>query len=365
MSEARAEPKGEGKAEARAEPKPEGKPEGKAGGALQRRIYISLAKLLPAGYLKKIESLLLFSDIEAEPSVVAGAPIFYGAIAAPVLALFLTIVLSLSWIIGLILVPAIFLSAQAAVYLFLFYTMDRKAHFAEEMLPDALQLTASHIRAGLTPDKALLMAARPEFGVLEREIKWVAKQAVTGHDLAGALLGMNKRINSVLVKRTTSLISEGIKSGGELATLLEETAEDIRNAATLRNEIRSQVMMYVIFIFLAVGIGGPSLYAISTFLVENMAKISAGIDPAAFTTDVYAKSPIKFSQVAISIEFMIQYSIISVITSALVSGVTLSLIESGNAKNTMKYAPLLVAVGLITFLIVRSFISGSVGGLMG
>jgi archaeal flagellar protein FlaJ len=329
-----------------------------------RRLYISLAFLTPVSYRKNIEKLLLFSDIEAEPAVIVGAPIFYGLIAAPLITLFATIIFSLNILLALVLLPAIFFSIQAAVYLFLFYTMDRKAHFAEDMLPDALQLTASHIRAGLTPDKALLMAARPEFGVLEKEIKWIAKQAMTGKDLGEAILGMNSRVNSVLVKRTTSLIAEGIKSGGELATLLEETAEDIRNAATLRSEVRSQVMMYVIFIFLAVGVGGPGLYAISTFLVDSMAKISGGIDPSAFSTDVYSKSPIKFSAVSISIDFMIQYAVVSIITSAIVSGVTLSLIEGGNTKNTLKYAPILVAVGLITFFAIRILMTGSVGSMM-
>jgi flagellar protein FlaJ len=329
-----------------------------------RRLYISLALLAPESYRRTIEKMLLFSDIEAETNVVIGAPLFYGLIATPLAVLFLAIIFSLNIFLSILLLPAVFFSIQAAVYLFLFYTMDRKAHFAEEMLPDALQLTASHIRAGLTPDKALLMAARPEFGVLEREIKWVAKQAMTGKDLSEAILGMNNRINSSLVQRTTNLIAEGIKSGGELATLLEETAEDIRNAATLRNEVRSQVMMYVIFIFLAVGIGGPALYGISTFLVESMAKISGGIDPSAFSTDVYANSPIKFNQVSISLDFMVKYALASIITSAIVSSVTLSLIESGNTKNTLKYAPILVAIGVIIFLVSRAFISGSMSSMI-
>ncbi len=334
------------------------------GYGLMRRIYISLAGLTPASYRKHVQKMLAFSDIEIEPSVLIGAPIFYSFIASPFVALFATILFSLNALLGLALVPTTFFAVQAIVYLFLSYTVDRKANFADDILPDALQLTASHIRAGLTPDKALLMAARPEFGVLEKEIKWIAKQAVTGKDLADAILGMNERINSVLVRRTTNLIAEGIRSGGELATLLEETAEDIRNASTLRSEVRSQVMMYVIFIFLAVGIGGPALYAISTFLVESMTRISAGIDPSAFTTDVYSKSPIKFSQVSISIPFMIQYSLASIITSAIISGITLGLIEQGKAKAGLKYAPILVLVGIVTFLIVRSFVSGSIGTLI-
>ncbi len=329
-----------------------------------KRICITLGKLAPPKYILRIAELLRYSDIEAEPTILVGTGLFYGLVASPILSLFATIVFSLNNLFLLLLVPASFFSLQAGIYLYLYYTMDRKAQFCENLLPDALQLTASHIRAGLTPDKALLMSARPEFGILETELKLVAKQSVTGTDLASAILGMNQRINSSLVKRTTSLIAEGIKSGGELATLLEETAEDIRNASTLRAEVRSQVMMYVIFIFLAVGIGGPALYAISTFLVESMGRISGGIDPGAFTSDVYSKSPIKFAQQSIPIDFMIQYSIVSIITSALISGVTLSLIEGGNAKNTLKYAPILVLVGLIVFLATRAFVSGSVGSII-
>ncbi|MFH0961874.1 MAG: type II secretion system F family protein [archaeon] len=329
-----------------------------------KRVCISLGNLFPAAYRKQVKSLLTYSDIEADPTILTGTVAFYGILSSPIAAILITLLFGLNpWFLALIL-PAVFLSIQAGLYLFLFYTMDRKAQSCESLLPDALQLTASHIRSGLTPDKALLMAARPEFGILETEIKIVAKQSVTGKDLSSAILGMGERINSPLVKRTTRLIAEGIKSGGELATLLEETAEDIRNAATLRAEVRSQVMMYVIFIFLAVGIGGPALYAISTFLVESMGRISGGIDPASFSTDVYSHSPLKFSQTSISIAFMVQYSIASIITSAIISGVTISLIESGNSKNTLKYAPILVLIGLVVFFLVRSFVSGSVGSII-
>ena len=59
-----------------------------------------------------------------------------------------------------------FVSFQLLIYMWLLLSVDAKAKFVEKMLPDALQLMASNMRSGITSDKALLMAARPEFGPL-------------------------------------------------------------------------------------------------------------------------------------------------------------------------------------------------------
>src|SRR3989442_12692962 len=79
---------------------------------------------------------------------------------------------------------------------------DRKAEFIEKVFPDALQLMSANIRSGLTPDRALLLAARPEFGALETEIKRAAKEALTGKPLEEAMMEIPKRMGSKIVVRT-------------------------------------------------------------------------------------------------------------------------------------------------------------------
>jgi len=62
-----------------------------------------------------------------------------------------------------------------------------------------------------------LFSARPEFGILEKEIRLAASKAIAGEALEDALLSIGDRIKSRLVSRTFKLIVDGMRKGGELS----------------------------------------------------------------------------------------------------------------------------------------------------
>ena len=57
------------------------------------------------------------------------------------------------------------------------------------------------------------------------------------------------------------LLIEGLRAGGELASLLEQTADGLTNQNLIDKKIRASVGMYVMFIFSAVCFGSPLLYS--------------------------------------------------------------------------------------------------------
>lgn len=65
-----------------------------------------------------------------------------------------------------------------AAYLFFMLVADSRANQIETVLPDALQLISANVRAGMTIDRAIWLSARPEFGVLEEEIKMVGAKTM-------------------------------------------------------------------------------------------------------------------------------------------------------------------------------------------
>ena len=132
---------------------------------------------------------------------------------------------------------------------------------------------AANVRAGMTVDRAIWLAARPEFGVLEEELRRAGAKTVGGKPIKVALMDMTGRIKSDLLEKTFRLVIEGMESGGELAHLLEETADNARNSQGMRKEIKSSVTTYSIFIFFAAVLGAPALYAISLFFVQVMTKL--------------------------------------------------------------------------------------------
>ena len=177
---------------------------------------------------------------------------------------------------------------------------DATAKFVENVLPDALQLMSSNLRAGLTTDKALILSARPEFGVLSEEINNIGKKISLGEDIAKAMDEMTRQFKSEKLKKTFLLITSGLKSGGELTDLLDQTAENLRQEKFLDEKIRTNVLMYVIFIFAAIGIGAPILFGLSSFLVGVLEKNLSLIELPQTTT-----LPITFSKTTVSASFIL------------------------------------------------------------
>ncbi|MCX8166323.1 MAG: type II secretion system F family protein [Candidatus Micrarchaeota archaeon] len=154
---------------------------------------------------------------------------------------------------------------------------SKKSSSFDDYIPDFLNLMASHVRSGVTYDRALLLSSRKEFGQLAKEIDLAAKEIIAGKPLEQALLNMAKRIRSEKFSKSIRLVVEGVNSGGNLADLLEATAYDMRRFDSLRKDINSQLLSYAIFIFAAAAIGAPALYAVSTFLISIIIKISGEI----------------------------------------------------------------------------------------
>ena len=150
--------------------------------------------------------------------------------------------LILKWPPWLVFIVA-FAGFQITVYMWIGLNVDAKAKFVEKVLPDALQLMSSNLRAGLTPDRALLLSSRPEFGPLSEELNKVGREIAVGKEIDKALMKMTERIRSEKLTKTMLLIVSGLRSGGELASLLDQTARNLRAQEFVDQKIRSSIKM--------------------------------------------------------------------------------------------------------------------------
>ena len=260
----------------------------------------------------------------------------------------------------LIFVAAFFI-IQATIYAYLMLTADSRAKFVEELLPDALQLMSANLRAGMTVDKALLLAARPEFGQFQEDINRVGKEIATGKEFEVALMDLGQRIRSEKLRKTFQLIVSGVQSGGQIADLLEQTASNLRQKKLIDQRIRSSVLTYVIFIFAAIGFGAPMLFGLSSFLIEVITDIFGKIQlpPASVTAQI----PITFTKVTISPNFVNTYVITAMISTSILGSLIMGLIGQGNEKEGLKYIPILIVLTISLFFIVKFVIGSMLGGL--
>jgi flagellar protein FlaJ len=323
-------------------------------------LYTQVVRLLPKKLRQQFSELVNYSNIHSEPEDFLGFIIVFGIIFGCVCAYVVSALELTHPVIGFI---GSFIAIEALFYLFVSFSVDSKTRLVEEVLPDALQLMSSNIRAGLTTDKALLLAARPEFGPLSEELRRVGRETMTGRNFAYALSKTTKRIKSESLNRTIDLIVNSMKSGGKLADLLDKTANDLRDQDMVKKEISASVLMYVIFIFVAIAFGAPLLFAMSSFLVkmltQNMEIISKGMPVGEM-----AGAPISISKSSLKPEFINMFAIISLGVSSTFGSIIIGLILRGDNKSGLKYLPLLLLISIGLFLLGSYAMSTVFGGMM-
>ena len=321
-------------------------------------IFKTLMMILPRNLRKKIFDLVGAVN-STEPETMSGL-IFLGSIIAPLLITTLINIFT-GWNFFLVFF-GLFIIIASAIYMYLVLAADVKVKMIEELLPDALQLMASNLRAGISIEKALLLAARPEFGPLETELHLVAKEVATGKDFGKALKEMSIRIKSKSLDRVVELIISGLRSGGKLSILLENSAEDLMVQKIVKEKIKTNVEIYIIFIFIAAGIGAPLLFALSLFLVKVMIQNFGSID---IPQSVASSLPITIGKIQISTDFILKYILVSLSSTSVLASFMLGMIAKGKAKEGARYiiilATLSISLFFLTGLLLKAFFSGLFG----
>ncbi len=262
-------------------------------------------------------------------------------------------------IVGIVLgfgVPWMYLSIRA----------ERRKVKMEKTLPDALKLVSSNTRSGHTLEKAFLLSARDEFGPLADELRLTAMDMYGGRAVEDALKEMEGRIKSELFQETLKLLIDGIKAGGDKADLLDSSAQDIRNSLELRDEIKSSIRMYAIFIVMVAVIGAPILFSVSVYMAEvttdmwddaEMGEIEGGGMSSQIGFDIDFDAP------QVDVEFFNTFAYMAIATTNIFAALIISEINNGNVKSGIKYAPIFVTVSLLIYTGVNFGIGQALSGI--
>lgn len=247
----------------------------------------------------------------------------------------------------------------AFLNLFFFFKTSLKASARirkmEDVFPDVISLMASNLRSGITIEKAFLMAARPEFDPIDKEILKTGKEITTGQDIIRALQMMAQRVDSEKIEKVIMLIISGLKAGGNISDLLDETARNMKEKEVIEKKTRSTILMYVIFIFFAVGVGAPVLFSLSSVLVEVVIELTSNIPDLG----TQAQSlPFSFSEVSITANFVIYFSLLFMSITDLISCLVIGLVNKGEGKSGLKFFIPLLILSWGLFFVLRLVLSG-------
>ncbi len=251
----------------------------------------------------------------------------------------------------------VFLASFFFLEIFSYFNISLKAmkrrRKMEEVFPEFIQLMSSNLRAGMTVDQAFLSSARKELEPLNAEILKAGKEVTTGKDIIAAFKDMSKRIGSEKIDKVIYLIISGLKAGGNIANLLETTASNMREKEFLEKRASSNVLMYIIFISVAICIGAPLLFGLSSILIEIIIKLTSQL-PSVSTSQI--SLPFTLSTININPRFIIYFSLIFLIFTDIISSLVIGLVNKGDEKYGLSFLLPLIIFSVAVFFGVRLFL---------
>lgn len=264
--------------------------------------------------------------------------------------------------------PGIALLLFGLVIYWLKMVSQSKAKQAENALPDALELIASNIKAGMTTERALFESAREEFGPLSKELKTASRKIITGQRTDIALGDIPKRIKSPLLERTIELLIQGIRSGGQITDLLFQISDSIREENATKEEIKANISMYIMMIFITATFGAPLLFGISSYIVgvvsESSMREVSGELPTSASVGVAGRITslaLEQSKEKVSEEFIVLFAELALLITAVFSALTIGIIQIGSEINGVKFIPVILVVSFVLFFFVRGFLEQMIG----
>lgn len=243
------------------------------------------------------------------------------------------------------------------VYFYLNMKIYGRVQNMETNLPDYLTLVSTNLKGGLSFEKSLWSAIKPEFGILSKEMTLVSKKVLTGTEVKIGLNELMKKYDSPSLKRSINLIIGEVESGGKIADVIDRVIENLKKTAILKQEMAASTTTYTIFMVAIVLFITPALFALAQQLLQIIIGVTKNIGVAATGTSG-ALGGLAFSESDIDPKDFKTFCLIAIGIISTFSSMIVSIISRGNIKGGIKYIPLFIFISILLFLLISNTLAG-------
>lgn len=151
----------------------------------------------------------------------------------------------------------------------------RREKRIQSQIPDFLKKIASTNETGMTLAESIELISRDSSGELSREIRKVWRDIDWGIDIGDALIRFANRIQTHLVTRAMTLLTRAVESSGSVSDILRVAARDASTYEMLKRERATNMMIYVVIIYISFLVFAGIIYVLSTTFLAEMAAAGA------------------------------------------------------------------------------------------
>ena len=285
--------------------------------------------IIPDRYLVSLQENLVRAGMYVKASELLALVLLVGVVLCIVVFLLFQLIginPIIGGVIGL-LIPGI------AIFVWIFFMMERRVDRIEQGTPDFLRQISSLLRSGVGIETALEDISKHGRGPLTDELKRAVIEIKIGSTFEEALLSMGERLQSKNLDRTFRMILEGRRVGGSLSDVIETVAEDLRAVLALKRERRANVMMSVMFLLIAAIIAAP--FALGMIMSYS-----------SFIGSLGKPNPLAEASLIASSGYIIIHSIIA--------GLLMGIVLYGSARKGIKYAIILAPAAFGIFYVIQT-----------
>lgn len=244
------------------------------------------------------------------------------------------------------------------------YSPYQKAKQIEDLLPEALELLSSNLKAGLTTREALKLLITDQYEPLASEISLIMAKESMGMPLEDALIESTTRIESDLYRKVLQTVSRGIAGGSDLEEVTKSLATNIQDIRNMKQKIRSAAMGYKAFLTFSSLIAAPFLFALSTFLIKTLTTLT---EEASAGASAGAGIPSSFMAIGGSlppVDTLTTFFISMIILTSVSTSIGVGIVSKGHIMEGVKMSPIFITVALLVYWIGGKLISVFIGGVI-
>ena len=296
------------------------------GGGIATGLVSIIERVLPERWLKRYELLIYSAGINFLAAEYIVLSLVLSFIVGVVVLLFSTTINSILAFISVLI---------GLIYAYPYWRVMKKTEEMEKFLPDAFFYLASSLRAGISFSEALEELTTAKFGALTDEFRKTVAEIRKGRPTVDALRAFairNRR--SPVIYRSMMIVIEALERGAPMSEVLVSVANDVREILRIQKERKASTGMQTMFFIITSGFVGPMILGIVGKVMESMSGAGTGI-----SLPIQAIQNVIFG---------------FVVLQAIVSGIGIGVIREGKYTSGIKYAFLLVAMGVIIY---RSMLS--------
>ena len=216
----------------------------------------------------------------------------------------------------------------------------------ESEFPAMMRDISLSVKSGMTPNGAVSIAARGQYGALTPAIKQIDNMISWGVSFEDALLHFAKKYPTPLIRRTIFTLIEASKMGGQLGEILEGVATDAEEIKTLERRRSSETKPYLAvcyvsyFVFLTV-------ILIMSYIFLPMMKEAAEVATG-------EALPSGMGHFAVSEEDLALYNMLffhALVIQGFFAGIVTGKIGEGKAVAGLKHSVLFMVVAGIAYML--------------